>query len=122
MGREYLLNGKGKPILLHLPLNNHGNCKQPIILWNSRITSSGLCPKDTPPQRGGGFNSTTIDKNTPTFNTPLSPITESAVNMPHQDNLPEVDYSVDKPSNQQIHTKTKYNLRRAFKATTKLDL
>ena len=40
----------------------------------------------------------------------------------HPDNLLEVDFSVDKPSNQQIGTKTKYNLRRAIKAPTKLDL
>ena len=38
------------------------------------------------------------------------------------DNLPEVDFSVDKPSNQQIGTEPKYNLRRAIKAPTKPDL
>ena len=37
----------------------------------------------------------------------------------HPDNLPEVDFSVDKSPNQQIGTEPKYNLRRAIKAPTK---
>ena len=40
----------------------------------------------------------------------------------HPDDLPEVGFSLDNPSNQQICTKPEYNLRRAFKAPTKLDL
>ena len=37
----------------------------------------------------------------------------------HPDNLLEVDFSVDKPSNQQIGIAPKYNLRRAIKIPTK---
>ena len=66
-------------------LNNHIDCKHPIELWNGRSTRSGLHSKDTPPQRGEASNSTTIDKNTPPFNTALGLITETVVNMPHPD-------------------------------------
>ena len=40
----------------------------------------------------------------------------------HLDNLPDIDFSVDKPSDNQTGTEPKYNLRRAIKAPTKLDL
>ena len=40
----------------------------------------------------------------------------------HPDNLPDIDFSVDKPSDNQIGTETKYNLRRAIRAPTKHDL
>ena len=40
----------------------------------------------------------------------------------HPDNLPDIDFSVDKPSVNQTGTEPKYNLRRAIKAPTKLDL
>ena len=76
---------KGKPIPLDSLLNNHVDCKHPIELWNGKSTRSGLHSKDTPPQRGGASNSTTIDKNALAFNTSLSLITETAVNMPHPD-------------------------------------
>ena len=40
----------------------------------------------------------------------------------HPDNLPDIDLSVDKPSDNQTDTKPKYDLRRAIKSPTKLDL
>ena len=40
----------------------------------------------------------------------------------HPDNLPDIDFSVDKPSDNQTGTEPKYNLRRAIKAPTKLNL
>ena len=40
----------------------------------------------------------------------------------HPDNLPDIDFSVDKLSDNQTETEPKYNLRRAIKAPTKLDL
>ena len=40
----------------------------------------------------------------------------------HGDNLPDIDFSVDKPSANQTGTEPKYNLRRAIKAPPKLDL
>ena len=40
----------------------------------------------------------------------------------HSDNLPDIDFSVDKLSDNQTGTEPKYNLRRAIKAPTKLDL
>ena len=40
----------------------------------------------------------------------------------HPDNLPDIDFSVDKPSDNQTGTEPNYNLRRAIKAPTKLDL
>ena len=42
------------------------------------------------------------------------------VNLP--DNLPEIDFSMDKPSDNQTGTEPKYNLWRAIKAPTKPDL
>ena len=116
------LDGKDKPIPLDQTLVSHVDSISPIELWNSRCTRKSIHPKGTPPKKGGTYNSTTVDKNTPAFNTPLSPISETAVNMPHPHNLPEVGFSVDKLSNQQIGTEPKYNLRRAIKALTKLDL
>ena len=38
------LDGKGKPIPLDSPLNNHVDCKHHIELWNGRSTMSGLHP------------------------------------------------------------------------------
>ena len=40
----------------------------------------------------------------------------------HPNILPDIDFSVDKPSENQKGTEPKYNLRRAIKAPTKLDL
>ena len=40
----------------------------------------------------------------------------------HPDNLPDFDFSVDKLSDNQTGTEPKYNLRRAIKVPTKLDL
>ena len=40
----------------------------------------------------------------------------------HPDNLPDIDFSVDKPSDNHTGTEPKFNLRRAIKAPTKLDL
>ena len=40
----------------------------------------------------------------------------------HPDNLPDIDFSVDKPSDNQTGTEPKYNLRRAIKAPIELDL
>ena len=50
-----------------------------------------------------------------------SSIRRAAKFVSHPDNLPEVDFSVDKPSNQQIGTEPIYNLRRPVKAPTKVD-
>ena len=86
-----LLDGKGKPIPIESPLKSHIDCKHPIELWNGRGTRSCLHSKYAPPQRGGASNSTTIDKNIPTFNTPLSPITRTAVNMLHPDGFNSED-------------------------------
>ena len=36
--------------------------------------------------------------------------------------VPDIDFSVDKPSDDQTGTEPKYNLRRAIKVPTKLDL
>ena len=44
-------------------------------------------PKATPPRKGGAYNSITVDKDTPHFNTPLSPMTETTVNMPQSNGL-----------------------------------
>ena len=52
---------------------------------------SGLHTKDTPHQRGGASNSKTMDKTAPAFNTPLSSITEPAVNIPCPDRFNCVD-------------------------------
>ena len=38
------------------------------------------------------------------------------------DNLPDIDFSVGKPSDNQTCTEPKYNLRRAIKDPTKHDL
>ena len=39
----------------------------------------------------------------------------------HPDYLPDIDFPVDKTSDNQTGTEPKYNLRRAIKAPTKLD-
>ena len=40
----------------------------------------------------------------------------------HPDNLPDIDFSVDKASDNQTGNEPKYNFRRAIKAPIKLDL
>ena len=76
------LDGKGKPIPLDQPLVNHVHSISPIELWNSRCARKNIHPKDTPPRKGGAYNSTIIDKDTTHFNTPLSPIIETTINIP----------------------------------------
>ena len=51
-----------------------------------------------------------------------NPIGRSAKFVNHSDNLPDIDFSVDKSSANQTGTKPKYNMRRAIKAWTKFDL
>ena len=51
-----------------------------------------------------------------------SSIARAATFVNHPDNLPDIDFSVDKPSVNQTGNEPKYNLRRAIKAPTKLDL
>ena len=51
-----------------------------------------------------------------------SSIVRAAKFVNHPDNLPDVDFSVDKPSDNQTGTEPKYNLGRAIKAPTTLDL
>ena len=78
---------------LDQPLVSHVDSISAIEPWNNRCTRKTIHPKDTSPRKGGAYNSTAIDKNTPAFNPPCSPITKTAVNMPHPDNVPEVDFS-----------------------------
>ena len=52
----------------------------------------------------------------------LSSIGWAAKFVNHPDNLLGIDFSVDKPSDNKTGTEPKYNLRRAIKASTKLDL
>ena len=51
-----------------------------------------------------------------------SPIGRAAKCINHPNNLLNIDFSVDKPSDNQTGTELKYNMRRAIKAPTKLDL
>ena len=60
------LDGKGEPIPLCQPLVNNVDSISPIDLWNSRCTRKSIHPKDTLPRKGGAYNSTTFDKDTPT--------------------------------------------------------
>ena len=85
------LDGKGKPIPLDQPLVNQACTISPYELWNARCTRTSIHPKDTPPRQGGAYNSTAVDKDTPNFNTPLSPIMETAINMPQSHGLSSGD-------------------------------
>ena len=77
------LDGKGKPIPLDQPLVNHVD--------SSRCTRKSIHPKDTHPRKEGAYKSTTIDKDTPHFNSPLCPIMETTINMPQSDGLSPED-------------------------------
>ena len=81
------LGGKDEPIPLDQPLVSLVDSISPTELWNSRCTRKSIYPKDTPPRKGGAYNSTTVDTGTPHFNTPLSPIMETTMNMPQSDML-----------------------------------
>ena len=85
------LDGKGKPIPLDQPLANQACTISPYDLWNARCTRTSIHPKDTPPRQGGAYNSTAVDKYTPNFNTPLSLIMETAINMPQSHGLSSGD-------------------------------
>ena len=85
------LDGKGKPIPLDQPLVNHVDSISPIELWNSRCTRKSIHPKDTVPRKAGAYNSTTVDKDIPHFNTPCYPIMETTIKMPLSDGLSSED-------------------------------
>ena len=68
------LDGRGKPIPLDQLLVSHVDSISPKELWNSRCTRKSINPKDTPPRKGGAYNSTAVDKDTSNFNTSLIPI------------------------------------------------
>ena len=85
------LDGKGKPMPLNQLLVNHVDSISPTELWNSRCTRKSIHPKDNPSRKEGAYNSTTVDTDTPHFNTPLSPIMETTVNMPQLDGLSSED-------------------------------
>ena len=87
MEGNFWLDGKGKPIPLDQPLVNQEDSISPTELWNSRRTRKSIHPKNTSPRKGGAYNSTTVDRDTPHFNTPLSPIMETTINMPQSDVL-----------------------------------
>ena len=55
------------------PLVSHVDSISPIELWYSRGTRKSIHSKDTPSRKSGAYNSTTVDKDTPHFNTPLAP-------------------------------------------------
>ena len=76
------LDEEYKPTPLDQPLVNRVDSISPIELWNSRSTIKNHSPKDTPPRKGGAYNSTACDKDTHHFNTPLSPSMETTINMP----------------------------------------
>ena len=67
------LDGNGKQTPFDQPLVSHVVSISPIELWNSRCSRKGIHPKDTTPRKGGAYSSTTFDKDTPHFNTSLTP-------------------------------------------------
>ena len=87
MEGNFWVDGKDKPIPLDQPLVNQVDSTSPKELWNSRCTRKSIHPKDTPPRKGGAYNSTAVNKDTPNFNTSLSPIMETTINMPQSDGL-----------------------------------
>ena len=76
------LDGKGKPMPLDQPLVNHVDSISSTELWNSRCTRKSIHSMDTPPKKGGAYNSTTVDTDIPQFHTPISLIMETTINMP----------------------------------------
>ena len=91
MEGKVCLDGKGKPISLDQPLVNQVDFISPTELWNSRCTRKSIHPKDTPPRKGGAYNSITVDTDTPHFNTLLSLLMETTINMPQSDMLSSGD-------------------------------
>ena len=68
----------------HVPLA-HMNCGMAGALEQASI------PRTLPLDRERAYNSTAVDKDTPNFNTPFSPIMETASNMPQLHGLSSGD-------------------------------
>ena len=68
------LDGKNNPILLTQNLTKRINSIPPHTLWSGRHTRSGVHSKDTPPHKGGPYNSTGNNQAPPSLDTPTSPI------------------------------------------------
>ena len=67
------LDEKGKPIPPDQPLVNHVDSISPTEMWNSRCSRKSIHPKDTPPEKGAAYNSTTVDTDIPTSIPSLAP-------------------------------------------------
>ena len=59
------LDGKGKPIPLDQPLVNQMDSISATELWNNRCTRKSIHSNDTPHRKGGAYNSTTVETDTP---------------------------------------------------------
>ena len=68
------LDGRNNPIPLTQKLTKRINSIPPHILWSDRHTRSGVHSKDTPPHKGGPYNSTGKTQAPPSLDTPTSPI------------------------------------------------
>ena len=68
------LDGRNNPIPLTQNLTKRINSIPPQALWSGRHTRSGVHSKDTPPHKGGPYNSTGNTQAPPSLGTPTSPI------------------------------------------------
>ena len=59
------LDEKNNPIDITEPLTGHTNVIDAHILWQSKITRTGIHSSETPPYRGGAANSTAITQQPP---------------------------------------------------------
>ena len=68
------LDGRNNPIPLTQKLTKRINSILPQALWSGRHTRPGVHSKDTPPHKGGPYNSTGNTQAAPSLGTPTSPI------------------------------------------------
>ena len=84
-----MLDGKNNLIDITEPLTGHTNAIDPHILWQSRITRTGIHSSETPPNGGGAANSTAITQQPPHHTSPTSPIQQSSMKTKDIDNSEE---------------------------------
>ena len=66
-------DGRNNPIPLTQNLTKRINSIPPQALWSGIHTRSGVHSKDTPPHKGGPYNSTGNTQAPPSLGTPTSP-------------------------------------------------
>ena len=81
------LDGKNHPIPLEHPLTTHVSFIDAKSLWHARQTRSKIHPQVSQPQKGGPYNSTSLDNTVPPLSNPASPIKDTTVDMSNTEDL-----------------------------------